>query len=197
MRTTTRVAAILLTTTIVAGGTAASASAQVTTLKDKASDVLSFADQTTDERGTRLSYSESVASGVDLRSLKAEHTKKSLSVSVKFADLSPEALLIVSLRLDGKRKPSRFLIVSGDQKASVIDATGKKQCSAGVSGRLGASGYVKFVAQRSCLDDPKRIKVSAFVGDQGLSGDDTPYKGDSLSPTSVRGEGWTTWLRAG
>ncbi|MBD8608234.1 hypothetical protein IFT73_15350 [Aeromicrobium sp. CFBP 8757] len=197
MRTSARVAATLLTTTVVIGGTATVASAQSTTLRDKSADVISFADQTTDERGTQLGYSDSVASGVDLRSMRVKHTKKSITVTLRFAELSGETTPIASLRLDGASKASRYLLISGDDRAAVVDTKGRKRCNASVTARLGAKGYVKFTAKRSCLKNPRRIKVAGFAADAGYqAGDDTPFKADSVSPKSVRGDAWTKWLKA-
>ena len=63
MRIIGRTAATLLTTTIVLGASATAATAQATTIKDKASDVVTYSDTNTD--GSVLSYADSVASGAD------------------------------------------------------------------------------------------------------------------------------------
>jgi hypothetical protein len=197
MRTLARFATALVTTTIVVGATATTAHAQTTTVKDKASDVLSFTDQSTDTRGTQLGYRESVASGVDLRSLRAKHTKKSVAIRVKFADLGTETLPIIGLRLDDDSEPSRFVVVSASGEADVINAHGTKRCTVPLTAQLGASGYLNVVVKRSCLAAPKRVKVSVFAAREGFQGHNTPYMADTVSPDSVRGDGWTTWLKAG
>jgi hypothetical protein len=196
MRLIGRTATALLTTTIVLGGTATAATAQSTTIKDKASDVVSYTDHQ-DERGTQLGYADSVASGVDMRSLRVKHTKKSVTVRVKFANLSPEATPIISVRRDGESRPTRFVVVADENRASVITTRGSKKCSAPLTARLGKGGYLDVVVKRSCLGDPKRIKVSALAGTgEGFLGDAGPGTVDIFSPTSVRGEGWTKWLKA-
>lgn len=195
MRTTARLAAAMLTTTIVVGGTATSAFAESTTLKDKASDVLALADQN-DERGTQLSYSESNASGLDLRSLRVKHTKKSVAINVKFSNLDYATTVVVSLRVDGKSSPSRFLFNTEDDRGTVLNTQGKTRCRVPVTHRYGRSGTVNAVIKRSCLGTPQRVKATAFSADQGYFADNTASKIDSLSPTSVRGETWTPWLKA-
>jgi len=194
MRTTTRVTAALVSSLIAVGATAASAQADTTTLRDKASDVLTFTDQTTDQRGTQLGYSQSKESGLDLRSLRVKHTTRSVAINLGFSRLSPDTVVTVSLRLDGKATPTRFLVSVGDGKARVTTPKGSSQCTVPLSVRLGDRGHVNAVIKRSCLGDPDRIKASALVSDEGLYGDNTPYTADAVSPSSVRGVTWTTWL---
>lgn len=196
MRTSARIAATLLTTTFVVGGTVASASAETTTLKDKASDVLSFADQTTDDRGTQLGYADSIASGVDLRALRVKHTKKSVSINLKFSNLVDTTTVNASIRVDGSSKPSRFVVNTRENTGTVFNTQGKKRCTVPVTHRYGTGGSVNFVIKRSCLGDPKKVKVSAFATDPGFFGENTPFKGDSVSPTQVRGEAFTRWVKA-
>ncbi|MCD9197578.1 hypothetical protein [Aeromicrobium wangtongii] len=195
MRTTARLAATLLTTSIAVAGTATVAAAETTTLKDKASDVLSYTSMK-DERGTVLGYAESVASGVDLRSLRVKHTKKSVGVTVKFSSLNGDALPMVSIRLDGRSKPSRFVVVAGEGKARVIDTQETRRCHAPMTVRLGAKGYLNVVVPRSCLGDPRRVKVSAFAATEGLQDDNAPFLTDAVSPTNVHAQHWTKWLKA-
>jgi hypothetical protein len=195
MRTTARVAAALLSTTIVVGGTATTAFAQSTTVKDKASDVLSFTGPA-DERGTQLSYSESNASGVDLRSLRVKHTKKSVAVSLTFSNLDYATTAIVSLRVDGKSEPSRFLLNSDDKTGTVLNTQGKKRCTVPVTHRYGNRGSIHAVIKRSCLGTPDRVKATAFAAEQGYFADNTAFKADSVSPNGVRSSTWTKWLKA-
>lgn len=195
MRITARVAAALMTTTIVVGS-ASSAFAESTTVKDKASDVISFADQTSDTRGTQLGYAESIASGIDIRSLRVKHTKKSVALRVKFSNLSGESLPIMGLRLNGASAPTRFVVVADNTKAKVVNTQGTRRCHAPMTVRVGSRGYVDVVIARSCLGNPNRLKASAFAATKGLQGDNAPYLADALSPNSVRGEGWTKWLKS-
>lgn len=196
MRILSRSAAVLLTASIVLGGTATAVTAQTTTIKDKASDVLTYADRN-DPQDTQLGYADSVASGVDMRSLRVKHTKKSVVVRLTFADLGAETVPILNLRLDGQPLPSRFVVVSGDDRGSVLNTQGTKKCSAPMTVRLGAKGYVNVVIKRSCLGDPKRIKVSAVAGtDEGFLGETGPATVDVFSSAAVRSEGWTKWLKA-
>lgn len=49
--------------------------------------------------------------------------------------------------------------------------------------------------KRSCLGTPKRLKASAFADDPGYFGDNTPYKEDAVSKSTVRGLEYTKWLK--
>ena len=194
MRTTARIAAALLSTTIVLGASATSAFAQTTTVKDKPSDVLSFADQTTDERGTQLGYTASKQTGIDLRSMRVKHTTKSVAVNLKFADLDPSTTVFVSFRTNGSSQPIRLFVNTGENKGTVFNAYGTKRCTVPISHRYGTSGSINAVIKRSCLGTPKRIKASASAVDPGYFGNDTAFLIDPLSPTKVRGESWSRWL---
>jgi hypothetical protein len=196
MRTSARVAATLLTTALAVAGTAAAASADTDTVKDKASDVLSFADQTTDRNGTQLGYADSVASGVDLRSMRVKHTKKSVSIMVRFSALADTTTVIASVRVDGKSKPSRLVSNTDENKGTVFNTRYDKRCSVPVAHRYGRGGSVTFVVKRSCLGDPKRIKVSVSAYDAGFMSDNGGFKADAVSPKNVRGSSYTSWLKA-
>jgi hypothetical protein len=191
-----RAATTLVTMALVVGGTAAAANAQATTIRDKASDVLSFTGQANDDRGTQLGYSQSIASGVDLRSMRVKHTKKSVSVNLKFSDLDVATTVYVSLRVNGKSTPSRFLVNTEDETGIVINSQGSKRCNVPLTTRTGRSGSINAVIKRSCLGDPKKIKASVFAADQGYFADDAPYLIDPLSPNGVRDQAWTKWLKA-
>lgn len=196
MRTSARVAATLLTTALVVAGTATAASADTDTVKDKASDVLSYADQTTDENGTQLGYADSIASGVDLRSMRVKHTKKSVAIRVKFSALADTTTVIASVRVDGKSKPSRLVVNTGETKGKVFTSRGDKRCTVPVTHKYGRGGSVSFVVKRSCLGDPKRVKVSVFAADAGYASDNGAVKTDAVSPNSVRSSSYTSWLKA-
>jgi hypothetical protein len=196
MRLIGRTATALLTTAIVLGGTATASTAQSTTIKDKTSDVLTYADQTTDKRGVQLGYSESVASGTDLRSMRVKHTKKSVSVKITFSELAADTTVYVSLRLNGRSRLTHVLANTYDDTGVIINAQGRKQCSVPLKTHVGTGGSINAVIKRSCLGDPKKIKAAAFTVDQGFFGDNTPYTGDVLSSRGVRDEQWTKWLKA-
>lgn len=196
MRTTARLAAAALSTTLVVGATATSAFAQSDTIKDKSSDVLSFADQTTDTRGTQLGSAESVASGVDLRSLKVEHGTKNVTVKLTFSNLADTTTAYVGFRVDGKTRPSRVFINTSDKKGIITNVKGDKKCSVNVKHRYGTRGTITATFKRSCLGTPKRLKASAFAADPGYFGDNTAYKADAVSKNTVRGQAYTKWLKA-
>jgi len=195
MRTCARAAAVLLTTTIVVGGTAATASAQSTTVKDRATDVLTYSDD--DQDGTRLGYSASVASGADVRSLKVNHGKKSVTLTYTFAELGADTTISAAIRLKGKKRPAFGLIGTSLRTVGVYSLKGKKVCSARVSAKTGTKGWVKVVVKRSCLKNPTTFQVAANV-QADVSTDDTyAFNYDAVSKKNIRTPSWTRFLRAG
>jgi hypothetical protein len=195
MRTAHRVAAAVLTTTALIGATSAAAHAQSTTIKDKASDVVSYTDDGP-ETGVVLGYADSLASGVDVRSMRAKHTKKSVSINVKFASLASGASVAVPIRVNGKVLPQYFLISTSKTKGEILNNKLKKKCSVPLTTKLGKSGSVNAVIKRSCLDEPKKIKVSVSASAFTIDGESFSAHEDLLSPTAVRTPTWTKWLKA-
>lgn len=199
MRTITRAAAAVLTTTLALGAGVAPALADTATVKDKASDVIRFANLD-DDRGTILGYSESVASGLDLRSMRVKHTKKSVAVKLRFSRLNNQATAFVYFKLPGESVPTRFLLTVSKKEGQLVSfENNKKGCTVPLTTRTGTNGYINAVVKRSCLDNPKRVKVAAGTVSAGLLADDedSPYLTDSVSPTSYRGISFTRWLSAG
>lgn len=194
MRTTARTAAVLLTTSLVIGGTAATAHAQATTVKDKTSDVVTYSDA--DQDGTLLSYSDSVASGADVRSLKVDHSKKSVTLTYKFAELGPDTTISAAFRVNGKKRPAFGLIGTSLRKAAVYNLKGKKVCSARVTAKTGTKGSVKVVVKRSCLKNPKKIQVAADASALDSSADTYSVHYDAVSKNSVRTATWTKSLKS-
>jgi hypothetical protein len=192
MRTTARVAAALMTTTIVVGGTATSAFAQATTVKDKSSDVISFIDDN-DQNGVVLGYADSVASGADLRSLKVDHRKKDVKITLKFADLKKGTFVSVAFRPDNKKQPNRVLVNTGSKSGEVYDMKNKATCAVPLTTKLGRSGYIKATIKRSCLGSPKKIRVTAAALSYAANGGVVV---DSLSTGSPRGTTYTKALKA-
>ena len=192
MRIIGRTAATLLTTTIVLGASATAANAQATTIKDKASDVVTYSDTNTD--GSVLSYADSVASGADVRSLKVKHTKKSLTFTVTFAQLSSDTGLSVAIRPHGKSEPNRVFFNTGRSSGEVYDMSDKTRCTVPVTTKLGKSGSIKATIKRSCLGNPKKIKVSAAAISFDQATGATLF--DAVSTSSVRTPSETKWLKA-
>lgn len=192
MRTSARVAATLLTTTIVVGGTATSAFAQAATVKDKSADVISYADEK-DEQGTVLGYSDSVASGADIRSLKVDHGKKKVTVTLKFSNLKSTTTASIVFRPDNKRQPNRVLVNTGRKSGEVYDLKYKARCAVPLKTKLGKGGYVKATIKRSCLGTPKKLKVTASSYIFTANGGGVI---DSLSKGDPRGSSFTKSLKA-
>jgi hypothetical protein len=193
MRTSARVAATLLTTTLVVAGTATAASAQTATVKDKSSDVIAYADDN-DMQGTQLGYTDSVNSGADIRSLKVDHGKKKVTVTLKFANLKSTTYASIVFRPNNKRQPNRVLVNTGRKSGEVYDLKYKTKCAVPLTTKFGKGGYVKATVKRSCLGNPKKIKVTAssYRFDENGGGGFV----DSLSKGDPRGTTYTKALKA-
>jgi hypothetical protein len=189
-----RAATTLVTTALVVGGTAAAANAQATTIRDKVSDVVTYSD--TNQNGTVLGYTDSVATGADIRSLKVKHSTKSVTIALAFAELGPDTSMSAVFRLNGKKQPSLGLVSTGKRSADVFNLKGKKVCSAKLTTTTGTKGSIKAVVKRSCLKNPKKIKVGADATAFTQSGDTFTVHQDVVSTSSVRSFGYTKWLKA-
>jgi hypothetical protein len=196
MRLIPRIAAAMLTTTIVVGGTTTAGHAQSTTLKDKSSDVINYASMK-DEVGVVLGYAESVASGVDLRSMRVKHTAKSVKVDIRLSHLKNDTTVFVSFRLDGSKKDSHFLYNTWEDRGQVVNARGQRKCKVPLTTKTGKNGSVSAVIKRSCLGDPKKLQASAGAMSPGAFETDVPILADPLSPSAVRTPTYTKWLKAG
>lgn len=191
-----RPAATVVATTALLLSTGIAAHAQSETIKDKSSDVIEYADAA-DETGVVLNYADSVASGLDMRSLRVKHSKKSVSVTLKFAQLNSSTIAYLVFRTDGKKNASRTMFTMDRKSGLVMNPRGDKRCLAPLTTRLGKGGSIKAVIDRSCLGTPKKIKVSAAASDDRFYEDDSPYFADSyFSATSTRADSWTKWLKA-
>lgn len=195
MRPIARTTAILLSTAAVVGLSATSAHAQAATVKDKSSDVINYTSMN-DEVGVLLGYAESVASGVDLRSLRVKHTTKSVKVDVKLSNLKDDTTIIVSFRFDGSKKDSHFLFNTWDDRGQVLNARADTKCKVPLTTRTGKNGSVSAVIKRSCLGDPKKLKATVSAMSPGAFETDVPILADALSPSAVRTPAYTKWLKA-
>jgi hypothetical protein len=198
MRLITRTAGVLLSAAVILTGTATSASADSETIKDRPSDVLTWPSKAPGETATRLGYRDSIASGVDLRSLRVRHTRKTVVVTAKFSNLGPSTRLYVQFRYTGRSKKeiTRFLFAQ-DGKGLAVTRNFTVKCTVPLTTRQGRKGMVKAVFKRSCFDNPRRIKASAFVTNSNYDTVDAKQTGDFGSPSKVGEWSWTRWLKAG
>ncbi len=199
MRFIARSAAALLTTALIVGGTTTAAHAQSQTIKDKKGDVVQY-DGFEDERGTVLSTNQSAKSGVDVRSMKVNHKKKSVVLDVKFSQLKKNALLSVVFRVNGKSRESYYMVSTSRSRADVYDRKDRRVCSAKLKTRLGKKGSIKATLKRSCLDNPKKLKVSAAsvsIENVETDSEQPVFLADVVSKSSVRNPAWSKWLKAG
>lgn len=199
MRTLPRIAATAVATTALLMSTGATAHAQAVTVKDKSSDVVAYTSDDTDT-GTVLGYQDSLDSGADVRSMKVKHTKKSISITLKAAELDRGAGITVMFKVPGKSQPQWILASMSRTKAVVFNANDtampEKVCNVPLTVKTGTKGSIKAVVKRSCLKSPKKIKVAAVMSTVEITGDTTSYKADVVSATSVRTPTFTKWLKA-
>lgn len=186
--------------------TGVAAHADSTTVKDRASDVVSYdftiddsaeSDATFDEDGKVLDYRRSIASGVDLRTMRVRHGNKTVSVKLKFAELRRDATAVIAFRLDGQAEPERLFMNTSRKSGSVVNAKDKVECKVPIKTRTGRSGTISAVIDRSCLDDPERIKVAAISVTFKATDDAISVRQDVLSKNNLRIPSWTRWLKAG
>lgn len=194
MRTSARVVTTLLTTTIVVAGTATAASAQATTTKDSAGGVVSYADDK-DEQGTQLSKAASAASGVDIRSLKVDHGKKKVVVTLKVRNLKKDTVTSIAFRPNSKKQPNRVLVNTGRKSGEVYDQDYSVTCAVPLKTKYGKNGYVKATIKRSCLGSPKKIRVTAVTFRGAGDGTEAGVV-DTLSKGNPRTEVYTKGVKA-
>ncbi len=196
----TRVATRLVASTAVAVGlvlsAGATAHAEVTNVKDKASDV-NYAPDVSTEDVTILGYQASIDSGVDLRGMRVNHGKKTVTVRLKFAHLRSDARMLLEIRSDGRRKPDHQLFALSARRAILYSDTYDDSCTVPVTTRAGRKGTIFVTIKRSCLNDPDRIKVAATVFRGDLDTASGPGYADPISNTKIQGPSWTTWLKSG
>ncbi|KAA1378706.1 hypothetical protein [Aeromicrobium fastidiosum] len=188
MRSSARIAAALVSTAFAVSATATGAFAQSTTVKDKASDVIAYADDN-DQNGTVLGYAESIASGADLRSVTVDHGKTNVTLTIKFADLQNTTAVSVAFRPDAKKRPNRVLANTGRASGVVFDTDGEARCTVKLKTRPGRSGSIKATVKRSCLGSPDKIRVSVAavsLGDDGRLRVDSLSKGDPRRPVYTK-----------
>lgn len=201
-RTIVRLAATSATAAIMLASAGVAAHADSAVVKDRASDVLSskltLNEDETDivQTDSVLDYRRSIASGVDLRSMRVNHGKKTVSVTLKFAELRRDAVAIVAFRLDGKAEPERLFMNTAKRSGTVSNEKDKKQCKVPVTTRTGPKGFIRTVIDRSCLDDPTRLKATTVSISLKATDDSLTINQDALSPKNVKTLRWTKWLKS-
>jgi hypothetical protein len=196
----TRTVTRLVASTAVAAGlvlsAGATAHAEGTNVKDKASDVTYVPDASEDDYSV-LGYQASIDSGVDLRGMRVKHGRKTVTVRLKFAQLSADTRIALEIRSDGRRKPDHQLYALSSRRAILYNTALDDTCTVPVTTRPGSRGTVSVTIKRSCLDEPDRLKVAATVFRGEVVQETGPVHLDAVSNTKVQGPSWTKWLRSG
>lgn len=183
---------------LVTGSTVAS-SAQSQTLKDKRADVVQY-EGYEDDDGVVLDRTASVRSGFDATRATIKHGKKSLRVTMRFAELGTGPVQVYgSIRIKGKKSWPSYQIISGSStRVDVYNRSYSRYlCSGKITRKNGKNGTISYTIDRSCLKKPKALKVQTGV--YGFDGDptqeDVTIFDESISPSKVRSTSNTTWLR--
>jgi hypothetical protein len=201
-RTIVRLAATSATTAVMLASAGVAAHAESAVVKDKASDViqselvLTDDDTDVDDKESVLGYRDSIASGIDLRSMRASHGKKTVSVTLRFAELHRDAQAVIAFRVNGQAEPDRLFMSSNSRSGRIISDTDDKVCKVPVKTKTGAKGTMRVVIDRSCLDDPTRLKVALVSMTAKVTDTSVTTRLDVLSPKNVRVPRWTKWLKS-
>jgi hypothetical protein len=201
-RTIGRLGATTVVTAAILASAGVAAHADSAVVKDKASDViqselvLTDDDSDVDEKESVLGYRESIASGIDLRSMRASHGKKTVSVTLRFAELRRDAQAVIAFRVNGQAEPDRLFLSSSSRSGRIISDADDKVCKVPVKTKTGAKGTMRVVIDRSCLDDPTRLKVALVSMTAKVTDTSVTTRLDVLSPKNVKVPRWTKWLKS-
>jgi hypothetical protein len=129
--------------------------------------------------------------------MRVSHGKKTVSVTLKFAELRRDAVGVVAFRVNGQAEPDHLFLNTARHSGIVIDGNkGDEQCKVPVTTRTGPNGFIRMVIDRSCLDDPTRIKATTVSISFKEDGNSFTTIADVLSPKNVRVPRWTKWLKS-
>ena len=176
------------------------AAADISTIRDKASDVVHETGED-GSAGAILGYWASLASGVDARSLRVNHTHRYVSFRITFATLDDDrAQVTIRIRRNGETEPSAALSIAyadsngGVGPSATIQVDDVTTCR-GIELRTapGALGWIYARVDRSCLDDPDEIRAAASIAQVDLGTADI----EQISLTRYRAPAWTPWLATG
>ncbi|MFI5425988.1 hypothetical protein [Aeromicrobium sp. UC242_57] len=119
MRTLTHLIVGGLAATTLLATTAVTASAQSDTIKDKRADVVQY-DGYGDDSGTVLDRADSIATGIDATSATVKYGKKTLRVTMKFAELGKGSIQVYGgIRVKGSKSWPTYQIISDGSKRRV------------------------------------------------------------------------------
>lgn len=200
MRTMTHLIAGGIAATTLVAGTAVTASAQSTTMKDKRADVVLYKSAADEGAGKVLNRAESIKSGVDVTSSTVKHSKKSLKVTIKVAQLTKTPILVqTEIRAKGSKKPYYATNFDSKNRVYVFDSSFSKMlCDVKLSRKTGKNGRLSFTIPRSCIKKPKSLTVRTGLASLpgGFEDETQPVHYDAISSSKVRSPSWTKWLKA-
>lgn len=200
MRLIVHAAAAIVLSAAGLAAVAVPAAADITTIRDQASDVVHEAGED-GTAGAVQGYRASLASGIDARSLRVNHTHRYVSFRITFADLDDDrAQVTVRIRLNGETEPSANLSIAYPDSDGTVVPSATVQVDdvttcRGVDLRTarGALGWIYARVDRSCLDDPDEIRAAASIAQVDLGTVDV----EQISLTRYRAPAWTPWLATG
>ncbi|TCI99464.1 hypothetical protein [Aeromicrobium sp. IC_218] len=201
MRLTSLVlAAGLATVTVLGSGTAAHA--ERASIKDKRADVVRTtysADEYEMVEQRQLNTTSSKKSGIDAKSVRFDHDRRTISVTVRFSRLKSGSGMYVGIYAPGSKEPDFQAYGEVGESKSFVYGTEDYEdaCSGDFASRRGRNGWMTLTIERSCLGDLPEIRMS--VGASRLIQQDgalVTYR-DALSVKKIRTPQKTRLLAAG
>ncbi|WP_019144203.1 hypothetical protein [Aeromicrobium massiliense] len=198
MRKVSSVATAGLAGVLVLGATAV-ADADQSTIRDKRADVLvgSVYDEDGDDF-RRMNAIESRASGIDITSGRFKHGKKTISVTLRFARLKSNTIVLTEFYVPGRKKAAFTLRATTEHaRATVVrGSTGREACTAKLRARRGENGSVTATIRRSCLGSPSKLRMATTAVRFSYRGGELLSAGDPLSGKKVQSAQKTPFLRS-
>ena len=198
MRILAHLSAALVSATVVLASTVVAASAQETTITDKRADVVQY-DGRDDDSGTVLGADDSVSTGVDATSARIRHTKKYVTILMRFENLTGGRVLsYAGLAVNGTGTTSYWIYNRGSKSTVTVlnRAQTKVLCTGAFTQKAGKNGSLYLRVARSCLGYPHKIKAQTglwrWMG--SLDNDDATYYDESISASRYKTTSYSSWI---
>jgi hypothetical protein len=138
-----------------------------------------------------------LGSGVDTRSLRVKHGKKSISIGLHAGSVFYASWLSMRAEIRVSASKTYSFVNTSSKSARIENSSGKKICSAHYEVKVGKIGTAYALIPRKCLGYPKQIKVSVASFRMGKD-DDGTYAAliDMINPDYLVKPATTKWLKS-